>query len=220
MAQWRDLPNGERQWRGSDGNWYSSEYGASAASAPAPPVIYQAPKPAPGPSEKTVRRAIIITVSLIVIAVVIALAASHKTSTTTPAKVRATGTSLREWELTAKPTLGALGTDLTALAQDARAVTATTTPTATTTLLSEGAVAGDCRNIAFDVRTAQSLPAAPDPKAEGEWSSMLTDLRSLSQECTAGIEENDPSLIVQAAAELDQADGQLVALGRTLGLTS
>jgi len=48
MTQWRVTPDGEKQWRGADGYWYSDEATAAAAgvaSVPVPPAptIYRQP---------------------------------------------------------------------------------------------------------------------------------------------------------------------------------
>lgn len=49
MAEWRYGPDGQKEWLGRDGNWYSSERLAIAASAAFPRGPYVAPAPSPTP---------------------------------------------------------------------------------------------------------------------------------------------------------------------------
>lgn len=70
MVQWRETPNGERQYRGADGNWYSSEEFAEAA-APGPPGRAPVAPPPPAVVPQSRRKIGCGAVALAVIAVVI-----------------------------------------------------------------------------------------------------------------------------------------------------
>lgn len=127
-------------------------------------------------------------------------AASPTTSSLTPDQ---------KWIAANGSTFSALASDTGTLQKDALASASSSDFTT---------VAADCQTLGSDVGRAQSVPAVPDPTAEGEWSSILTNLASAAQDCTNGIAQNDPSLIDQMGTEITTANTQESKLDQTLGV--
>lgn len=207
-------------WQASDGKWYPPDLQPGhlppppiavappslSPTAPEAPAIYRRPT-APAKPKRQVKWARVLVAAALFIAIVTYLSHdSPPSSTSASAPPLSSITPAQSWMATNNGTFTTLGQDMLTLGQDASA----TNPDAST-------VSNDCRALSNDVVTAQALPAIPDPTAQGQWSSMLTNMASAGNDCTEGIAQGDSGLVAQTATEITTSTGEFAKLKQTVG---
>lgn len=115
----------------------------------------------------------------------------------------------QRWAAQHASTFTTLGGDLGNIAKDA---------TAGSSSGDYSALDADCSTLGSDVASAKGLPPIPAPTPEGQWTSILSNLASASQDCTNGIAQSDVGLISQMSTEITAADGEINSLASSLGL--
>jgi hypothetical protein len=123
---------------------------------------------------------------------------SQPTQTQTTPKPPSTAQQVADWYNKYGHTIATLANDLSQFVTDATKIDITASNT-------------DCKQIQTDTTNAQSIPAILDPQSASDFSSSLTYLASMAQDCIDSTANYDASLITKADSELNQANSKLNA---------